>query len=619
MAIKIAQVHEIRPALQPEFQVKEFIPRTEAMQEAFEWGRQLHSGQVRMSGEPYFETHCGWVAAFIDQLVGNEAWTIAALLHDAVEDSGESLDRIRQKFPGPLGLEVAHIVDGVTKLSNPRDGRSRELETLRKIAMFRDPGIFLVKLADKTHNVMTLQHMPRHKRVKKAEEAIRAYGKLAGILNCYTWRRWLEDMAFPHYDPETFNNVRSKIDQDPRLSAEFINSVMQQLAQLMRNEGLQGRVEITVNGYWQAWQKLRRLARSRRASLNSFAAVNDLVSFRIILNGSDYRPCYQLLAAVNRFFGPYMDQSRFDDFIAYPQNGYQALQVTAWMDNFGAIEVAIATDEMEGENQWGIIYALQHGRDISCYRPVEILTPSGGARFVPEGSTVLDAVASIQRDFLLDKISAVKVNNNLVRLSDQVKPGDVVEVITNGPRLTPNEEWLSFCNVSTAALLRSVLARESLRRSAEQGRVLVKDVLVHRGVLAMEDIQALARDQMDNFLELLSCANLEDFYSALGGGVIRLSDIEEVLNELEISKEKLDWTTINIVGGAQSHKPGVLALLAGLVSEQGGNILRAVNNTLPDGGFSLRLVVKALAYEKIELLRQSYQKCELDLRSLEIV
>ena len=92
---------------------------------------------------------------------------------------------------------MAHIVDGVTKISNPRDGRSRDLETLRKIARFQDPGVFLVKLADKSHNVLTLEHMPETKRLKKANEAIRVYGKLAGNLDCYHWRRWLEDMAFP--------------------------------------------------------------------------------------------------------------------------------------------------------------------------------------------------------------------------------------------------------------------------------------------------------------------------------------------------------------------------------------------------------------------------------------
>jgi GTP diphosphokinase / guanosine-3',5'-bis(diphosphate) 3'-diphosphatase len=181
------------------------------------WGSNLHSGQLRLSGEPYFETHCAWIAEFIDRLVQNEAWTIAALLHDAVEDQDESLGQIQDYFPGLLGKHVAYLVDGVTKMSNPRDGRSRELETLRKIARFRDPGVFLIKLADKSHNIMTLDHMSPQKQHQKASEAIRAYGKLAGILNCYRWRRWLEDMAFPYAEPEAYNFVRGEIDRDPRL------------------------------------------------------------------------------------------------------------------------------------------------------------------------------------------------------------------------------------------------------------------------------------------------------------------------------------------------------------------------------------------------------------------
>lgn len=319
--VKVQQVHEIRPKLEDEFAPGKFIPRTKAIQEAYDWGLELHKGQKRLSGEPYFETHCGWVAGFLDNLVGIESWTIAALLHDTVEDRGGSLDQIRKRFPGPLGEEVAYIVDGVTKLSAPRSGRSRELETLQKIASFRDPAIFLVKLADKSHNVLTLQHMSKEKRRQKAQEAIRAYGRLAGILNCYRWRRWLEDMAFPFAEPEIYDTVKAKVDGDARVNPAFINPMMQKLAKVMRKAGVQGRVEIIVNGYWQAWQKLRHMARSRKASMESFSTLNDLISFRLIVTNNQERDCYLLLSEVNRFLGPYIDQNRFDDYIACPQNG----------------------------------------------------------------------------------------------------------------------------------------------------------------------------------------------------------------------------------------------------------------------------------------------------------
>ena len=184
--VEVEFVHEIRPRMVDEFNIEgDFVPRTPAIARAYELGKELHKGQVRMSGEPYFETHCVWIAQFIDRLVKNEAWTIASLLHDAVEDQGESLEALQEMFPGTLGKHIAYLVDGVTKMSTPRDGRSRELETLRKIARFRDPGVFLIKLADKSHNIMTLEYMSPQKRRQKATEAIRAYGKLAGILNCY--------------------------------------------------------------------------------------------------------------------------------------------------------------------------------------------------------------------------------------------------------------------------------------------------------------------------------------------------------------------------------------------------------------------------------------------------
>lgn len=617
--VTVKTIHEIRPRLDNEFDPGPFVPRTEAIRQAYQWGKELHSGQLRLSGEPYFETHCGWVAGFMDKLAANEAWTIAALLHDSVEDQDGSLENIKARFPGKLGEEIAYIVDGVTKISAPRDGRSREMETLRKIAQFRDPGVFLVKLADKSHNLLTLQHMPDHKRRQKASEAIRAYGKLAGILNCYRWRRWIEDLAFPFAEPETYRFVKPMIDADPRLGLKFINPMLEQLGEIMEKSGLSGSVEITVNGYWQAWQKLRRMARARKTSMNSFKDVNDIVSFRLVVDSEDEIDCYLLLPRVNRYLGSYLDQNRFDDYIACPQNGYRALQVTAWLPNIGAIEVAIATRNMEGENHWGVVHALQNGKDISSYRPVEILTPTGGARFLPEGSTVLDAVASIQQEFLLDKISAVKVNAALARLSDRVHPGDVVEVITTGARLVPTEEWLTFANNSTTRLLRSVLTTEALRKSAENGRQLIKPVLARHGIIALEDIQALDPVRFDLLLEKLACASLEDLYASLGSGAIRQVDLAETLHSAGLTAEFLHWTTISLTGGNTSNRPGVLASLANLISQAGGNILRSVNNTLPTGGFYLRLVIKDLSPENRAALQQAFLDSGVEMESLEVV
>lgn len=617
--VEVEFVREIRPQIVDDFDIKgSFKPRTPDIAKAYELGKQLHKGQLRMSGEPYFETHCVWIASFIDRLVHNEAWTIAALLHDVVEDRGETLEAIQREFSGLLGKHVAYLVDGVTKMSNPRDGRSRELETLRKIARFRDPGVFLIKLADKSHNIMTLEYMSPEKQRQKATEAIRAYGKLAGILNCYRWRRWLEDMAFPYAEPDAYEFVKDQIDRDPRLDIGFINDMLEQLSNLMETEGINGKIQVIVNGYWQAWQKLRRMARDRRTSLDDFSNVNDIISFRMLVDNANVEGCYQLLSQVDRFFNRNLDQDRFDDYIASPQHGYQAIQVTALLPDLGAIEVAIATEEMEGENLWGVVYALQNGKEITQYKPVQIFTPTGGTRFLPDGSTVLDAVSSIQ-DFLLDKINHVEVNGETRKLSEQVNPGDVVEVITDGNRIVPTEEWLEFSNISTARQLRSALVTVALKQTAEEGRDMLRPLLVSRGIVDLEDVQVQERVKFENLLSALAAASLDDLYSALGGGAIRLGDVDEALDEAGISRPALGWTTVNIVGPANTNKPGVLAYLAGLVSKFEGNILRTVNNTFNDGSFTLRWVIQGLDPSRKDELLQTFLDCDIELTQVEIV
>jgi (p)ppGpp synthase/HD superfamily hydrolase len=147
-------------------------------------------------------------------------------------------------------------------MSNPRDGSTRELETLRKIAMFRDPAVFVVKLADKSHNMMTLNYMSAAKQSQKASEAIRSYGKLAGILNCYRWRRWIEDMAFPYAEPESYDTVKAKIDRDPRLNLNFIRYHLGELGRLMDAEGIDGAIRFNGQRLLAGMDKLQRMARA---------------------------------------------------------------------------------------------------------------------------------------------------------------------------------------------------------------------------------------------------------------------------------------------------------------------------------------------------------------------
>jgi (p)ppGpp synthase/HD superfamily hydrolase len=289
------------------------------------------------------------------------------------------------------------------------------------------------------------------------------------------------------------------------------------------------------------------------------------------------------------------------------------------MPGMGAVEVAIMTDEMEGENRWGIVYAIQHGKEIQNYRPMAILTPSGGVRFLPESSTVLDAVASIQQESLLDKISEVEVNGKPARISDKVHAGDIVEVITGPNRLIPGEDWLTFCNEATARTLRSLLITGSLRKSAEQGRLAIRMILKEHGVLSLEDVLALESVKLDNLLEILGCASLEDLYIGVGGGAIRLQDLSKALIQVGIDRKELKWTTIHIVGSKKSNQPGVLASLTGLVSRSHGNIIRSVTNTLSSGDFELTILASNMDEKRRVSLTKAYQCCGLDLKWFEII
>jgi len=611
---------QVRSTLEDYFHLGKFVARSKNVQRAYDWGKEVHKGQMRLSGESYFENHCVWVANVVDQLVQNEAWTIAALLHDAIEDQDKTLDDLKTLFPGQLGEQVAHIVNGTTKLITSRGGRSKEIETLRKIASFQDPAIFIIKLADRMHNMITLNYMPKYKQVPKAEEAIRAYGRLAGILNCYRWRCWLEDLAFPYYQPETYTNVKKLLDADPRLTPDFINTLIEKFAGVMEREGLNGEVSVEINGYWRSWIKLKELARARRTSLDHFGNVEDIVSFRLTIDTDDDRDCYKLLAGVNSFLGSYLVHTGFDDYIAVGQNGYQALQVTGWFENYGAIEVAIATRDMEGENMWGIVYNLTHDRPIDHYKPITILTPTGGLRFVEEGATVLDAVASIQGDYFLDKVTTVEVNGSLVKLSDHIRPGDVVEVITGDQRLEPNKDWLSFSSPTTASLIRNVLINQELKREAEMGRQIIHPILFNQGIVALEDVQALEPEKVDRLMGLLASPNLEDFYAAVGGGAISTSDFKEKLEKVHITKNELEWSTIHLSGPSRSNRPGVMARLAGMIWEIGGNILRIVNNTYPNGSFDIRIVTHKLSTEQKDIIDTSLNsmKDQVDLQIAEV-
>jgi (p)ppGpp synthase/HD superfamily hydrolase len=195
----------------------------------------------------------------------------------------------------------------------------------------------------------------------------------------------------------------------------------------------------------------------------------------------------------------------------------------------------------------------------------------------------------------------------------------VVEVISNGPHLVPQPDWLNHCDISTARRLRIVLATVALKEASLRGKQLIHPLLAKRGLLSLDDVASLDYSRVEQLLGLLACANLDDLYSAVGDGSISLNELEETLDRVGISRVALNWITVEVTGSNAANQPGVLAYLAGLVSETGGNIIHTIHTTSNDGSFYLRLVLAGLDEEHKDQLRELFAKSRFPLDRVEIV
>jgi len=271
---------------------------------------------------------------------------------------------------------------------------------------------------------------------------------------------------------------------------------------------------------------------------------------------------------------------------------------------------------MEGENMWGVVHNMRNHKPTAHYQPITILTPTGGMRFLEEGASVLDAVASIQQDFFLDKVNSVEVNGKLAHLSERVQSGDVIEVTTGDNPLFPNESWLSFSSRTTAAIVRSVLVNQALKAEAEEGREMIRPIIFAHGIVDLDDVFNLEPERLERLLGYLASPFLEDLYIGVGGGAIPLFDFQEALEKAKISRQELGWSTIYLIGPKHANKPGIMALLASVIWESGSNILRIVNNTYPDESYDVRIVTMELTDEQREQVMDALNTLKKDVNLL---
>ena len=480
------------------------------VEKAYEFSKKAHECQTRFSGEPYFIHPAATAKILADY--GMDATTIAAgLLHDAVEDGCVTREAIEQEF----GKEILFIVDGVTKLGvHKYRGAERHAESLRRllVATASDIRVLIVKLADREHNMQTLEHVPESKRRRIALETIEIYAPIADRLGMGQMKRELEDLAFPYIDPDAAAHTAELRKMKTQETEEGLAQVRKNIGRELARRGLTTfRTDIRVKGLWSLYQKLKRKG-------DDINAIHDIAALRIIL--PKVEDCYAALAIVHALYKPI--PGRFKDYIALPKpNGYQSLHTTVVTPDAGVVEIQIRTDEMHRHAQFGIASHMsykqlgknvgkldagaQKGRfsalSFSWVRSlvpslmrfskpegegarsitvppwlaelaeahasiagsqefvnglkedffshrVFVFTPKGDVIDLPADSTPIDFAYAIHSD-LGNHLQGAKVNGKLVSFDTALGNGDIVE-LTRRDSAHPSAKWLEIVRTSLA-------------------------------------------------------------------------------------------------------------------------------------------------------------------------
>jgi GTP pyrophosphokinase len=485
----------------------------ELLRRAYVFSAFEHRGQVRHSGEPYL-IHPLAVADFLADLKLDVVAIAAGLLHDVVEDTLTTIDRIAELF----GPEVAHVVEGVTKISAIRFASSeeRQAENFRKmlLAMVDDIRVILVKLADRLHNMRTLNHLPDERRMVIAQETRDIYAPIANRLGMSKIKNELEELSFRYLEPQAYEALRAKVDERRRATQGLIDELRTTIETKLREASIPFvQVEGRVKRLWSINQKLKR----QRIDLGQ---VFDFVALRII-TGS-VKDCYGALGVIHQTWSPV--PGRIKDFIAMPRpNGYQSLHTSVIGPSGMPFEVQIRTVEMHRMAEEGIAahwkykegrvgdqrderhfqwlrQLLEYQQDVRDPRefiqhlkvelyPEEVycFTPKGQVKVFPRGATPIDFAYAIHTDVGHQCVGA-RVNGKMVPLRSRLKNGDIVEIVTASGH-KPSRDWLNYVATSHARYKIKHLIRFEERASAiDVGRKVLEKEL-RRCDLALKTVQ----------------------------------------------------------------------------------------------------------------------------------
>ncbi|TDI44968.1 MAG: bifunctional (p)ppGpp synthetase/guanosine-3',5'-bis(diphosphate) 3'-pyrophosphohydrolase [Acidobacteria bacterium] len=509
------------------------------LRRAYVFSAREHRGQLRKSGEPYL-IHPLEVANILAEMQLDVVCVICGLLHDVVEDTLTTSETVEEFF----GTEVAHIIDGLTKISkmNFSSVEERQAENFRKMlmAMVDDIRIILIKLADRLHNMRTLQHLSEERRIRIANETLEIYAPLAGRLGIGKIKTELEELCLKNLEPKAYGILLARVDAKRKWSQDFITEIKGKLEKTLNDNGIAAEIHGRTKNIYSIHQKMKR----QRIELDQ---VYDFIALRIVTDS--VQDCYGTLGIIHNTWRPV--PGRIKDFIAMPRpNGYRSLHTSVITDSGAPFEVQIRTSEMHKVAEQGIAahWKYKEGRplqedDVKNFAwlrqildwqlevedPNEFLnelkvdlypedvfcfTPKGEVKSFPRGATPVDFAYSIHTDVGHQCVGS-RVNGLMVPLRYKLRNGDIVEVLTaRGHK--PSRDWLSFVATSRARnKIRTYLNATEKIRSIEIGRKLLEK---EAGRSSVNLKQTTASEPFAEALKDYGFSKTDDLYAAVGYG-----------------------------------------------------------------------------------------------------
>jgi GTP diphosphokinase / guanosine-3',5'-bis(diphosphate) 3'-diphosphatase len=538
------------------------------LERAYVFACEAHSSQQRRSGEAFILHPLG-VARILAELEGDDATIAAALVHDVVEDTESSIEEMRTEF----GDDIARLVEGVTKLTRIHfaSREQAQAENYRKMvmAMAEDYRVLLIKLADRLHNMRTIEYLGKQKQLQKARETLEVYAPLAHRLGIHSIKWELEDLAFQTLHPRKYVEIQAMVNQRRTDREKYVQAAGKVLKRELEKVGIPAEIAARAKHFYSIYEKMAKRGKE-------FNEIYDLTAMRVLVDRSGKegeRDCYGALGIIHSLWKPM--PGRFKDYIAMPKfNMYRSLHTTVIGPEGKPLEIQVRTKEMHGTAEFGIaahwLYKGKKGKKAEAEQlawmkqladwqreeadpqefkrafpelasdEVYVFTPKGEVKNLPTGSTPIDFAYAVHTDVGHRTVGA-KVNGRIVPLHYSLKSGDIVEILTSKQAgRGPSRDWLSLARSSRARnKIRQWFSRETREETEHRGRESLENALKQHNL----PYKKLAGSPLlAEIIREMGFKKAEDFYLALGSGKLQVSQVaNKVLHRLkteEVVKEE---------------------------------------------------------------------------------